>query len=195
MKTAFQAIECEFFLEGGTLLGAVRDNALIPWDWEAGVAVRYEDLAPLQYQFIEQMKEREFIVTHHSYTDKGHLHIDFERQNDKFEVGAYSLIGDLRSHDVDMVWTMPSRFMHSSNVEVIRFEGEDFFCLGPKEEYLGFTYGKEWRTPMREDNKLKYLTEQAYNPKRKPQNRRTILSKCLRSLFATMRPTKAKRPT
>lgn len=43
LKEIFDKYGIKFWLEAGTLLGAVRDKKLIPWDWDTDLSFREED--------------------------------------------------------------------------------------------------------------------------------------------------------
>lgn len=189
MGEAFVALNIPYFLEGGTLLGAIRDNDFIPWDWEAGVAVRYEDMIDLQYEFIALARAKGFAVLSHIFSAR-ELQINLlrgEGREGKYEIGAWWQAADFRYLDARQQWKLPNKFFDAAKTESVSLRGVKYDVLSPPLEYLEYVYGSEWSTPRMTDVKTAYLTERAYSPNKKPGTRAQRLVKALVKLFQAMR--------
>ena len=54
--------DCKYWLDGGTLLGAVRDKKLIPWDHDLDIGIKYENDDILE-NLITQLRQKYYIRT------------------------------------------------------------------------------------------------------------------------------------
>lgn len=162
--------ECEragirLALDGGTALGVVREQRLLPWDtdmdlaidWEAvpylrrlafrlffrhGYRIRFRhatrDIGPYRKGDIRVMKiwKRKFFLL------KGDVLMELfvrKQQDGK----AYWLLGN----DHPVLNAMPDKF--HCNLTRIDFNGRQFYVPADTDEFLTYRYG-DWRTPVKE---------------------------------------------
>jgi FkbM family methyltransferase len=155
LSGALNNLQIPFMLSDGVLLGAVRDGDFIPWDWDVEISIKVEDIFHKSDLILELLKDQDFILgTVNLKWDN--YKINIHKYGSKFSmIGFYSQDGfRLRS-----AWKYPEVFF--DKLESIDFLGSQYLAPSPPEDYLEYQYG-DWKTPIRETTKRKYLTSQVY---------------------------------
>jgi len=146
MKQILDQLNVVFLLGSGSCLGAVRDNAFIPWDDDVDL-VSVIGLNGLTEELIDTttatLRNKGYFVSEieGTYcktrtTMKNHLRMTLEFKH-IIDGNAYAYPG-IR---------LPVRlFTHPKTIE---FLGEKFLVPNPPEEYLRLKYGAEWMVPKR----------------------------------------------
>ena len=146
VKGIFDEIGVTFVLSSGSCLGAVRDNALIPWDDDIDlVSIIGEHGLTTEsiYAALDVFRDRGYYVRHnpnwsalsHSFM-KDYVRIDWSCLH-QFEGNVYSYPGV----------SVPARFyIYPTEIE---FLGRQFLVPGDPKEYLRLKYGSEWMIPKR----------------------------------------------
>jgi len=159
-KEVMDSAGIPFFLRQGTCLGAVRDQAFIPWDDDLdlgcviGLNGLTEEMIP---PVLDAFRDRGYFVSLESNDRwiaagmvKGALRVDLT---------FFRIIDDSIFH-FPLIW-IPARLF--SDLKEIDFMGEKFLVPNPPEEYLRAKYGPNWVTP-KEDYERDVLDQVAKSP-------------------------------
>jgi hypothetical protein len=135
-----------FFLRQGTCLGAIRDNAFIPWDDDVDIG-SIEGLYGFDERVIEPVantfRARGFHVKRGSFD--GETWLGIMKHNVRIDWVCFRV---RKQHIVHFPGVLiPVRLF--TDLKEIDFIGEKFLVPNPPEEYLGHKYGPNWRTPNR----------------------------------------------
>ena len=146
-----------FFVGGGTLLGIVRDNALIPWDWDVEIDFRAEDIYPHRKQVLADLRGSGFAISR----------VDRSFRNFKIKAEKFGTVYEL------LAWQRHGEFRHRRRYRLreeffrrpsnITFAGVELPTFSSPEAYLEFQYG-DWRTPLRSSDKAAYLSRDCLVP-------------------------------
>jgi hypothetical protein len=151
-------LKINFFLNSGILLGAIRDNNFIKWDWDIEISVFSHDFFP-KIDLISNILTKSGFKIIKIIRDKNNLKIDFTGIYPS-NVTSYTIYGWQYSKIRDVYWrkelSIPSRFLNK--LSKFNFLGREFNCPNNIEEYLTFVYGN-WKVPLRTSNKKIYLTK------------------------------------
>ena len=153
-----------FFLQGGVLLGAVRNKNFIQWDWDVEISLFSDEFFKKKEIIKSSLLENGFKIFKEN-NQKERIKIDVYKYQDYTTTG-YTLFGWSMNKEKNKIFrgeiNIPSKFM--DNMEKITFFNEEFYCPGPVEEYLTFQYGN-WKKEIRSDIKSEYLSDQFYKKK------------------------------
>lgn len=157
VKKIFDAVECPFFLSNGTALGFYRDGDFIPWDDEIDIDVKTEDFLPVYLTLAERFLREGFIVRTTPRGESSKMSLFYK--GIKVAIGGVYEDMDKPGYRQAMVYQWLSSFYE--NPTSFQFAGETFLLLGPKEEYLTFCYGKDWRTPIVSTEPMEYMNRES----------------------------------
>lgn len=146
MKRILDDAGVRFFLRQGTCLGAIRDNALIPWDddLDLGSVIGLHGLTEeMAERVAATFREKGYIVKQ-EHQDHG-LQMVLVKDSIRVEWCCFRIFGD-SVYQYPAVRT-PLRLF--TDLEEIEFLGEKFLVPSPTEEYLRLKYGDDWRTPRK----------------------------------------------
>jgi phosphorylcholine metabolism protein LicD len=162
IKNTLDEIGVINYLSSGTLLGAVRDNDFIPWDWDVQMYLIMENAYPLRQKITKSLVDKGFII--HKFIDSEDAlkwavskRADFAqavREGAYFELTAWYVQGKWRYRKKKSM-RVPSYLFEGEYY--INFKGVKYRTLNPPEKYLEFCYG-DWKTPIRSSNKEVYST-------------------------------------
>jgi len=159
----------DFWIEGGTLLGALRDQKLIPWDHDLDFGMKYESDAQMK-QLIKKLRKH-FHVSVRGFPNtskiwslgKYRVLKIFPR---KFIIFKEALCLDLfvyyegplpgKSENVYKYVVWDRNAFHQKHffdtIDSIEFYGEEVPVPAHAEQFIEVKYGKDWRTPVKEWN-------------------------------------------
>jgi len=151
-------LKINYFLTSGILLGAVRDNDFIKWDWDIEISVFANEFIP-KIDLISNKLQKSNFKIEKIIRNKDNSKIDFIGFYPK-KVTAFTIYSFKYSKVRDVYWrkelTIPSKYLKKfSN---LNFLGRQFNCPFYINEYLTFVYGN-WKIPLRTSNKKVYLTK------------------------------------
>lgn len=159
----------DFWVEGGTLLGALRDKKLIPWDHDLDFGMKYESEAQMK-DLIRKLR-RHFYVSVRSFPRTPKIwHLGKYRvlkiYPRKYIFFKESLCLDLFVYykgtlpDQDelvykyVVWDRNAfhRIEFFDTLDTINFYGSKVPVPANPEKFIEVKYGENWRTPIKEWN-------------------------------------------
>ena len=154
------AAKIQYHLEGGTLLGCLRDGDLIPWDHDADISIMSDDLDRVE-TVIKNFPKRwkvslRFFDKDYEFAKKGDLRlIKIKDRHAYFISGANTTDIFLKfRHEGKVYWEAAGNIMA---VDKRYYDGtEQLSCLGRQlstpvdsESYLTDKYG-DWQSPVKE---------------------------------------------
>ena len=173
-------LKINFFLEGGVLLGAIRENDFIKWDWDVEIAFFSNEFEKKFDDILINLKKAGFTILNYNKSYH-HQKINFYKQ-DPPEITCFSLFGwsynKLIKSYVRKDIKIPEHFL--TNMKKIKFLQKFVYAPSPVEEYLEFKYGN-WKVPLRSAEKTIYLTKNHY--KKNSLNLDLKLDKMMKKLF------------
>jgi hypothetical protein len=174
LKGVLEAMGCQWFLAGGTLLGAVRDGDFIRWDWDVEVDLLTEEVMSRDGDIIRALLAHGFEPTKVDRT-YDNFKIVAARHGVDYELLGRRLKNGLRYRRMTQV---PARFFEAQESVVLR--GESYPCPSPAEDFLASLYGPDWRTPKRTSCKATYLSGEAFLGD--PGSGKSLLKRCLKNI-------------
>ncbi len=159
----------DFWIEGGTLLGALRDQKLIPWDHDLDFGMKFKSEAQM-IQLIRKLR-RHFYVSVRSFPKTSKIwHLGkyrvlkiFPRKNlifkealclDLFVYYEGTLPGKEEMVYKYVVWDRNAyhRKEFFDTIDTLNFYGGEVPVPANAEQFIEVKYGKDWRTPIKEWN-------------------------------------------
>tara|TARA_B100000809_G_scaffold241747_1_gene265211 strand:- start:746 stop:1699 length:954 start_codon:yes stop_codon:yes gene_type:complete len=146
VKEVMGRLGVQFFLRQGTCLGAIRDNAFIPWDddLDLGVILGVNEFAEQSIEpLLEAFRESGYYVR--SGSSDSLIYATLLKDNIRVDMLFHRVI-DKQIYHWPGIWFPITLF---NQLKEINFIGETFLVPNPPEEYLRIKYGTDWQTPKR----------------------------------------------
>ena len=157
-------LKINYFLQTGILLGAIRDNDLIKWDWDIEISVFGDEFLKNIDKVAKDLVKNNFTIVNIN-KKKNDSKIDFKGKLDE-SVTGYTIFSWHYSKIRKVFWrreySVPEKYFN--NLEKIKFMGREFNCPNNPQDYLTFAYG-DWKTPIRTSIKDLYNTNKFKNKK------------------------------
>lgn len=161
-----------YHLEGGTLLGLVRDGDLLPWDHDLDISIlskdRYIAERALKKLFYKgyRVKSKYFLAGKYALEESGHRIIKIKKYKSHVFRGILSLfkrkpltpitldVFVKYSDSENTYWQASSKVMsvprcHYESHDNVSFMGVELKTPNKVEEYLTLKYG-DWKVPVKE---------------------------------------------
>jgi phosphorylcholine metabolism protein LicD len=153
-----------YWLEGGTLLGIVREQRLLPWDNDLDISMKAEALPQLLSALRRLPRTRYFVRIKRVKEDNARFRQRTVRLIKIYNARWFGLRRGEVCLDVfvkyaqgdETYWmvgrkvkSVPSRFYEV--FDSIEFKGQRYTIPARTDEYLTYRYG-DWRTPVQEWN-------------------------------------------
>ncbi len=152
-------LEIRYFLQGGVLLGAIRNNGFIPWDWDAELSVFSEEVDEKMDLLIKEISSSGFVIEYSS-KELSSLKIDFVGELPR-DVTRYTIMGWNHNKKEKIFWRkeykIPDHFL--INMKKIKLFDKYHFAHYPPEKYLEYQYG-DWKKPLQTSNKYIYMRKE-----------------------------------
>ena len=151
------ALKIKYFLLGGILLGAIRNNDFIPWDWDIEICVFSYDVYNNKL-LIEKINNTHFKIIKQD-NNLLSFKLDLLGKLAK-EVSCYTIMGWNHDKQKEIFWRknfkVPEHFL--LNMTKIKLFDKFHYAPYPPEDYLTHQYG-DWKKPLRTSDKSIYLTK------------------------------------
>jgi hypothetical protein len=141
IKQCLDKLKIDFMLEGGVLLGAVRDGNFIRWDPDVDLAARSEQVIPKMHEIVEIFESEGFAISTLLLPSNEGFYARISKN-----LNGYDLIGYVPQEGfrVHAKWRVPATFFeHTTDIQ---FLGASYQAPFPVEHYLEWMYG-DWRSP------------------------------------------------
>jgi len=165
LRNIMNKMEIRYFLSGGTLLGAIRENNFIKWDWDVEINLLTEEVFEKKNEISKFLETENFEITKFNKT------FDSLKWEAKKYGATYEIVGLYKERNwryrLKKGLKVPSFLFEK--YKVISFLGNTYTTFADPEKYLEFCYG-DWRTPKRTSNKSDYCSLE-HLPKLKFHNR------------------------
>jgi len=152
-------LKIEYFLNTGILLGAVRHNGFIPWDWDVELSVYSEKVINKFDILVNRVIGSGFKIEKY-YKEPSRLKIDFFGKLSS-DINAYTIQGWNHNKEKKIFWRttykIPEHFI--INAKKIKLFDKYHFAPYPLEGYLEYKYGN-WRKPIKTSNKFVYMRKE-----------------------------------
>ncbi len=154
-------LKISYFLIGGVLLGAKRDQSFIEWDWDVEINLLIEDLNKNFEKILIELLKKKFILEDCRKTEtdsKINLYKNYSK-----ETTGYTLNGWAHDKANNRMFRnrigFPDHFL--KEFDKIEFYGKQFNAPKPISEYLTYQFG-DWKVRKRTDDKSSYMTSKFF---------------------------------
>jgi phosphorylcholine metabolism protein LicD len=137
--------DIKYWLDWGTLIGAVQIGKMIPWDFDIDIGIFHDDAAKLlaldvPYHKFEVDRNHKFARKIRFFTEEHgfDFHIDLDPWYVENGVAKVCFKPEYE-HPLEAL----------ENLSEIEFEGKMYPCPNPPEEALAREYGADWKTNVK----------------------------------------------
>ena len=150
VTSALEATGNRYWLSDGTLLGAVRENDFISYDYDIDLGVSAETFNP---EFLKDTAQKGFSLLHTFGRVEDGLNLTLERDGIRVDIFLYYKRGGnmYYSYFAQFSPAKARRFdceYPSVKQERCIFLGHDFWIPKDAEKHLEIQYGPDWKVPV-----------------------------------------------
>jgi hypothetical protein len=152
-------LEIKYFLQTGILLGAIRHNGFIPWDWDVELSVFSDEVVKKMDNLIREIEKSGFKIRKYN-KELSKLKIDFIGSL-PLDTTAYTIQGWSHDKKRKIFWRNKFKvpdYLFNKMKKIELFE-KYHFAPDPPEKYLTHQYGN-WKKPLQTSDKSIYLTKE-----------------------------------
>ena len=156
-----EELNITYFLLGGVLLGARRDNSFIEWDWDVEICVFNDELNINFEKILNKLIEYKFKVNNcrkRNFDSKIDISKNYNKDVTSYTIMGWSLDKSKNKYFRNRI-SFPDHFLKKFGT--IEFCGKRFNTPNPLDEYLSFQYDN-WKIRKRTSNKEMYMTNSYY---------------------------------
>lgn len=157
IKKVHEKYNIRMFLAAGTMLGAVRNNDFIPWDWNVSVGSFHEEFYPHFENICSDFENLGYRIQKRA--KKGHVAVNIFKDGIKFVIEALKLSDDGKYRTLPM-HKFPVNFY--DGFKSVKLRGENFLILKNAEKFIEWYYGDDWQTPKRIGHRGEVITKECY---------------------------------
>ena len=195
ISEAFKTLNIKIAIFDGALLGFIRDKKLIEWDWDAEIALNYEEYENKLIKIIEEIdkcKIGKLILNPNPKNPKiTVLTSSNDFGNFKYAITPFRLSNDKKTIYREL-YKYPSKYL--KDLKNIKIDKYSFPIPRDAEELLNLQYGENWMTPLKSKIKDEYLSKKVYTKANNQINQKIIffkqvkakIKKKLKSLFRNL---------
>lgn len=151
-------LEIRYFLQTGILLGAIRQNDFIPWDWDVEISVFADEVEKKLDLLINEIIISGFTIQKY-FRELFRLKVNFVGKYPR-ETTGYTIQAWNHNKKKKIFWRnkfkVPDELF--KEMKEIEFFGKKHLAPYPPENYLKYQYGENWKTPLRSSDKSIYMT-------------------------------------
>ena len=163
ISDAFKKLKINFTIFDGALLGFIRDEKLIEWDWDAEIALEYEEYRNNLLNILKELDNcrlGKLILNPNIKNPKISIITPKTKFGDfKYTITPYMINKDKKIIYRDL-YQYPSKYI--LNLEKIKIDNYYFPIPQNAKDLLILQYGKEWSTPLKSKKKNEYLNKDVY---------------------------------
>ncbi len=151
IRDILNRLEIPYYLEGGALLGFVRDGDFIRWDPDVAIDLKSEYIYPKRELLKSALESAGFEIVKY-YPNKINFKICVRKYGTKYDIAGYYKFGKMRYRKMSYY---PDAFIKNQSEIILR--GEKFKSVGLPEKYLEWFYG-DYKTPIKSVVPESYVT-------------------------------------
>tara|TARA_A100001035_G_scaffold280040_1_gene283662 strand:+ start:9165 stop:10619 length:1455 start_codon:yes stop_codon:yes gene_type:complete len=175
ISEAFRTLSIKFAIFDGALLGFIRDGKLIEWDWDAEIALNYEDYEKNLIKIIEEIDKCKIGKLILNPNPKNPKITILTSRNDfgnfKYAITPFKLSNDKKTIYREL-YKYPSKYL--KDLKNIKIDKYSFPIPRNAEELLFLQYGENWMTPLKSTVKDEYLSKKVYTKSNNQINQKII---------------------
>ncbi len=162
ISQCFKELKIHHIISDGALLGFIRDNKLIEWDWDAEISMRYTDYKDNLLEIIKKLDSLqlgEVLIRNNSVENPK---TEVVREGFKYTIQAFHYSKNKKMIYRKM-YKYPAKFLDET--KIYRIQNYYFPIPKDSQELIELEYGENWKIPLETTVKDEYLSSNVYTLK------------------------------